>query len=180
MDTVRAFISLDIPFTDALSGLIRDIKRNRDLRPSPIHQIHITLAFLGDTDRKLLSKVCDSLESELNGFGPFDLVSKGVGAFPDLRNPRVVWIGIEDSKRLTELASTVRKVLDGLGADYDKKRFSPHITVARVNRRTDVTDLAERYGDAEFCSFTCDSVNVMTSVLSPEGAKHTAERKIRL
>ena len=178
--TVRTFISIDIPVTDEIKGVLQSLKGVRNVRPVPISQIHITLRFLGDTDERRIPALCDGLKDAFDGFGPIDLVMKGMGAFPNLKNPRVVWIGFEDSARLMEAADVVTGILDSSGLDYDRKRFSPHVTVGRVNGKADIGDMISSKKEKEFCRFTCTEIKVMGSELTPKGAIHTVLGRVSL
>ena len=66
------------------------------------------------------------------------------------------------------------------GRNLNAKRFSPHITVGRADRRVDLKGLFKEAEDIEFCRFRCDRVNVMKSVLTPKGAIHSAIESIPL
>ena len=88
----------------------------------PLSNLHVTLAFIGETDapgavKEALSHV--SLQ-------PFELSLSGMGHFRDL-----LWVGMEESPRLQAAAQAVRDALDQAGIAYDRKKFSPHITVVR-------------------------------------------------
>ena len=177
---IRTFISIDIPVTDEIADVLDEMKDTENIRPVPKQQMHLTLKFLGDQDERKVERLCSSLRDALSGTGPFDIVVEGVGAFPDMKHPKVVWLGVKDPKPLIELANKVDSVIKGLKMKADDKRFSPHITVGRVTSRVDLKDLFARYERTSFCSFTCDHVDVMKSVLTPKGAIHSIIERIEL
>ena len=78
------------------------------------------------------------------------------------------------------LADKVRSVLDSLKIGYDGKKFSPHLTLARTNGPADISEFIKSYSEEEFSRFTCSSVKVMKSELSPKGARHTVMKRIEL
>ena len=177
---IRTFISIDIPVTDEIAGALDDLKRTENVRPVPKQQMHLTLKFLGDQDERKVERLCSSLRDALSGTGPFDITVEGIGAFPDMKHPKVVWLGIKDPELLIGLADKVDSVVKGLKLKADDKRFSPHITVGRVTGRTDLKDFFARYEKTSFCSFTCGHVDVMKSVLTPKGAIHSMIERIEL
>ena len=178
--TVRTFISMDIPITDEIKDIIRIMKETDNVRPVSLGQIHVTLKFLGDTDEKKIPQLCSRLQEAFEGFGPVDLAMKGMGAFPNVRNPKVIWMGFEESDRLIKAAEKVTSVLDSMKLDYDGKRFSPHVTAGRITGKTDITDIIESHKDMEFCRYTCSVIRVMGSELTPKGAVHTILGRIAL
>ena len=177
---IRTFISVDVPLTDDIEDVLGEMKRTENVRPVPKGQIHLTLKFLGDQDERKVEKLCSSLKDTLNGTEPFDIVVEGVGAFPDMRHPKVVWLGVKDPESLIGLAEKVDSAVKDLKLKSDDKRFSPHITIGRVNGRADLDDLFSRYKGTAFCCFRCDHVDVMKSVLTPKGAIHSVVGRIEL
>ena len=177
---IRTFISIDIPLTDAIDEVLGEMRRADNVRPVPKEQIHLTLKFLGDQDEKKVEKLCSSLKDALHRTEPFDIVVEGVGAFPDMRHPKVVWLGVKDPESLFGLAEKVDSAVKEMKLKSDDKRFSPHITIGRVNDRTELDDFFSRYKGIEFCSFRCDHVDVMKSVLTPKGAIHSVVERIEL
>lgn len=177
---IRTFISLDIPLTDGIADVLDEMKIADNVRPVPEGQIHLTLKFLGDQDERKVERLCSSLRDALSGTGPFDITVEGVGAFPDMKHPKVIWLGVKDPKPLIELADKVNSAVKAMKLRSDDKRFSPHITVGRVTGRTDLKDFFARYEKTSFCSFTCGHVDVMKSVLTPKGAIHSIIERIEL
>jgi len=177
---MRTFISIDIPLTDAIEEVLDEMKRTDNVRPVPKGQIHLTLKFLGDQDERKVEKLCSSLKETLNGTEPFDIIVEGVGAFPDMKHPKVVWLGVRNPELLIGLADKVDSAVKGLKLKSDDKRFSPHITIGRVNGKANLDDFFCRYKGTEFCCFRCDHVDVMKSVLTPKGAIHSIIERIEL
>ena len=99
-ETVRTFISIDVPLTDKIQCALDHLKGIGNVRPVNVSQIHLTLSFIGDIDLRKAEKLCSSLESELSDFTEFQLCVKGAGRFPPKGNPRVIWLGFEDSEKL--------------------------------------------------------------------------------
>ena len=179
-DMMRTFISVDVPLTDAIEGVLDEMKRTDNVRPVPKGQIHLTLKFLGDQDEKKVERLCSSLKDALSDAEPFDIVVEGAGAFPDQKHPKVIWLGVKEPEQLIELAGKVDSSVKEMRMKADDKRFSPHITVGRVNGSADLKDFFTKYERTTFCSFRCDHVDMMKSVLTPKGAIHSVVERIEL
>ena len=176
--TVRTFISIDVPITNSIKDIVDEAHRTRNVRAVSLKQIHITLRFLGDTDERKLPELCSRLKDVFKGFGQFDVCVKGTGVFPDIKRPRVIWIGVEHPERLIEASDIVTKILDSMKLDYDGKKFSPHITIGRVEGKADIEGILDH--DAIFSQFSCTEIKVMGSELRPTGAVHTVIDRVPL
>ena len=177
---IRTFISIDVPITDEISSLLDSLRDIRGVRVPPAGQIHLTLKFLGDTDDKKVAKLCASLREALFDIPPFDLKIEGVGAFPNERNPRVLWMGVKAPDELTCIADIVDETVKSMNLRCDDKKFSPHITIGRIDGRPELKEFFKEYKGKDFCSFRCSSVKVMKSELTPKGAIHSVIDSIEL
>ena len=129
-----------------------------------------------------------NLIDEVNGvldkiaFQPFEVVLKGVGAFPSLRRVNVVWVGIEQgSAELLHVASQLEPKLRGLGFKPDRRGFVPHITVARVKsgRNRDVlANTVANVSRMEFGGFGVDAIKLKKSVLTPKGPMYSTLHEV--
>ena len=177
---IRTFISIDVPITDEISSLLQSLRAIKGIKVPPEGQIHLTLKFLGDTDDKKVKKLCTSLWEALFDSPPFDIIIEGIGAFPNERNPRILWMGVKAPDELINIAEIVDDNVKSLNLRCDDKRFSPHITVGRVNGSADIRDLVRDCKGKVLCTFRCDRVNVMESILYPKGAVHSLIESIPL
>ena len=177
---IRTFISVDVPVTEELRSVLETLKKVDGVRVTPENQLHLTLKFLGDVDEKNVERLCSELKRSLAGTEPFDVVIQGTGAFPNQRNPRVLWLGVKDPKRLIDAAEVVDSTVKGLKIKADDKKFSPHLTVGRINGKCDLKDFFKNNDKKVFCSFRCDHIDVMKSVLTPKGAMHSIVDRIKL
>lgn len=176
----RVFVSIPVPNTSGLDPLLRDLKGIRGVRPSPSKQMHITLKFIGDIPEENVDAVRDCVSESVAGVSRGRITLRGVGAFPNQRAPRIVWTGVETDLPLARISEELGRRLGAEGIPFDGKPFEPHVTVARVDGRPDLSRIVRNYSSVEFASFICPAVLVMKSELSPEGASHTIMRVCEL
>jgi 2'-5' RNA ligase len=175
---VRCFISVDVEeseLLDAFVGVQEDLKSTgADLKLVLRDNIHITMRFLGDIDERLVKK----LKGFIGGveFSPFHVKLRGVGVFPHLRRPRVVWVGLDEGvKSLFKVYKEVESGLIDLGFRPESRGFSPHITLARVRSGRDKMALLERlkgHANDSFGDFLFECIKLKKSVLTPKGPKY--------
>ncbi|MGN0098875.1 MAG: RNA 2',3'-cyclic phosphodiesterase [Candidatus Methanomethylophilaceae archaeon] len=177
---VRTFISVKIPDTSCLKGVLDDVGKLDNVRPSPLSQMHITLKFIGDVDERRIPKVIECVRSACRDRRAFDITLSGTGCFPNGNRPSVVWIGASPADELTSLADSIGRKLSSAGILFDDKPFKAHITIGRCKGPADLTGFLTSHKDDVFTEFTCSEVLVMKSVLSPAGAKHSVLERIPL
>lgn len=177
---IRTFVSVPVPMTDEIAGILTELRGIKGIRASPAGQVHLTMKFLGDTDEKKVLRLCQSLKVAMSGKDGFDVVIEGIGAFPNERDPKVIWLGIKDPENLKDIAGIVDTCVKDLNIKADDKPFSPHMTIGRVNYKADLKGVFNNNRNKVFCSFRCDHINVMKSVLTPKGAIHSIIESIPL
>ncbi len=182
---MRTFIAVPLPdechlMLETIQGDLRSF--GADVRWAAIPSIHLTLKFLGEIDRTMLPRLAEALNTS-TGHGTFSLRIHGLGGFPDLRNPRVVWCGVEgEAEKLAELQKGVEKACENLGFPPEDRPFHPHLTLGRVQGKRNLQQLVEyiRIGSEIECIFTVDHFNIYRSVLTPHGAKYTILQELAL
>ena len=103
--------------------------------------MHLTLRFLGDTPVRLVPELCESLGLVALGARAFNLGLGALGGFPNLRRPRVFWVGVDDEAALAELAAGVDEALETLGFAPSDRAFKAHLTLCRLKGRGAARDL---------------------------------------
>ncbi|PLX51104.1 MAG: RNA 2',3'-cyclic phosphodiesterase [Desulfobulbaceae bacterium] len=170
----RLFIAIDLPadIKEAIKPLCCGLPGARWV---PDDQLHLTLRFIGDLDHELFAELYAGLE-EVKA-KPFPLHIKGLGTFPPRGKPRVLWLGLKKSDALIDLRKKVDSVLRRLEIPLEKKKFAPHITIARLGKTP-----APRLGTYLAANnlfrqppFRVTSFHLYSSILKPEGAVHTCE-----
>lgn len=123
---IRAFVAIGLPET-VCDDLVRLQAMLPVPRPVPRENLHLTLVFLGDVEDPMLEKIhhaLDALRAE-----PFPLTVEGVGLFGGGR-PRLVHAGVSESAPLRHLQSRVARAARNVGATVERRRFTPHVTLA--------------------------------------------------
>jgi 2'-5' RNA ligase len=178
MAVMRLFVALALPepVADALLSLENGVP---GARWQTREQLHLTLRFIGEVDGARLADIADALSQV--AAPPFTLTLKGVGCFGGDR-PRALWTGAAEAEPLCRLNRKIESVLQRLGLAPDARKFSPHVTLARLKGtpRGAATDfLADR---ALFAAppFPVTSFALYSSLTAPAGSRYTVERKYPL
>ena len=149
-ETIRAFIAVEL--SDQIKETIRNFQEH--LKPSGCdiawvkpENIHLTLKFLGDVKTKMLPSVIETLRDVCKDLRPFDTTLTQSGVFPDLRHPRVVWIGLDDTDgNLARMARSLETTLGNIGLRKERRDFQAHITVGRIKSGKNIQRLSESLG----------------------------------
>ena len=136
--------------------------------------LHVTLKFLGPIEETRVPAIADALGAAASRRAPFDLAVRGLGAFPDVSRPRVVWAGLEEARALGVLAGEVDGALAALGLPRESRPFSAHVTLGRVREpRRNPALAAALARPADFGRLAVTRVSLMRSDLGPGGARYT-------
>ena len=179
---MRCFVAIDLPpeikaeigrqQAALRAALAQAPSRDQKINWTRPDGIHLTLKFLGETDRA--SQVIEALQ----GIGPFEKFSvevKGFGFFPDARRPRVLWTGIEAPPALAGLAGQVEAAMERLGFAPEQRAFAPHLTLARFKSpRSEpaIEAFIEQHGELSLGRFEVSEFFLFESKLSPRGAEY--------
>ncbi len=145
--------------------------------------IHLTLKFLGEADPEVITKLSESLHVAAKPENSLKLLLKGLGCFPNHKNPRVIWCGIGgDTSGLLHLQQKVEAAARALGFSSEHRPFHPHLTLGRAKGKRNLQPLLDciKMGSDLECSFKVDSFNIYRSTLKPQGAVYTVIETIRL
>jgi 2'-5' RNA ligase len=145
--------------------------------------IHLTLVFLGDTEDESIEVASIMLKQKCTGFGDFSFSLKGMGVFRNYRDPRVIWIGIEDNEILVNLNGMILTGLRDAGFKTEERPFSPHITLGRIKsvRNTEALRSAlEKYQDTFIQEVHVKEVILFESALKSTGPVYKPIGKFNL
>ena len=181
MEQIRSFIAIELP-DELKAGLTRLQAQLKSGAQSGVkwvdpYSIHLTLKFLGSIAVDRIGEITGAIEVAARGMSPFRLEVKELGAFPNLRRVRVVWVGISgEVDKLGQLQQRLESNLARLDFAPESRPFTPHLTLARFRERV---PLDERQSLGQFIARTSfesagaievNAINLMKSQLTGEGA----------
>ena len=171
---IRLFIAIDLPeeIIDLISGMGRGIPTSRPVKPE---QLHLTLRFIGEINHDLFFDIREQLQQVR--FEPLTLSLQGVGHFPPRGKARVIWVGVAPIIELAKLKNRIDMQLGHCGLEPERRRFSPHITLARLKNPPMKRVMDYLAGNSMLTSpeFTVESFHLYSSHLTKDGAIHTIE-----
>lgn len=143
--------------------------------------IHLTLKFLGEISDEQAVQVKGILDKIAAGFNPFEITLSGIGGFPKLDYPRVIWVGIDKGRKETaEIAKRIEAELEKTGFEKEERPFTAHLTIGRVRSpqtkealKEKLTSLSQRPPAYNGLSVKIDAVRLYQSKLSGNGAVYT-------
>jgi 2'-5' RNA ligase len=184
MEQVRCFIAIELP--DGVKRGLRELQsRLKADSQAPVKwvdpdNIHLTLKFLGNVATDRMDEITAALTQAVQGTTYLSLEVKELGVFPNPRRVQIVWVGVSgEVEKLARLQQRIESGLRMLGFPPEGRRFTPHLTLARLRDRATPEErarLGQLIADTEFeaaPSFIVDSVNLMKSQLTPEGPIYT-------
>lgn len=186
METLRTFIAIDVEVGSALKKKWTELKlllRNDSIKWVDEHTIHLTLFFLGDTPISQIEKIASHLELVISNVQSYKITLNGLGVFGNRNQPKVVWVGISESKELFKLKEIINQTILLLGYREHKENFSPHITLGRVKQIKSSIELIN-YIDKNrlevFQEIEIGRVIFYQSLLTPAGPIYKPLKEIKL
>jgi 2'-5' RNA ligase len=188
---IRSFIAIELP-AEVKSALQRlqaelTLPQYSFVKCVAPEGIHVTLKFLGNISPQKVTEVTGVMEQASQGVSPFQIQITDVGAFPNMRQPRVLWVGMKGE--LDKLIAWQKRIDDGLvplGFAKEARPFTPHLTLARVRENCspgDRRDLGETVAktsvDVDY-KVMVNSLSLMKSQLSPGGAVYSRMAEVKL
>ncbi len=129
---MRLFTAITLP--DYVRGDLADIQPHHpDIRLTPESQIHLTLRYIGETDKARTRRTIQAL-SHIT-FQPFDLTISGTGSFPGPGKPSVLWAGVSYNQLMSELYQSIQEELSRVGVPDELRTFHPHVTLGRIRKQ---------------------------------------------
>jgi 2'-5' RNA ligase len=167
---MRTFVAVEIHNESVLDAIVK-LQSDLKIQATPVSKqnMHFTLLFLGEIPDEKADDIKKALSSII--FKPIEVKFTQIGAFPNAKFPRVVWIGTDEQagRQLVELASKVEEVLAPLGFKSDKP-FKPHLTIFRIKNKTSgITDVLERFKTIDLGKDVITELKFKKSILTPNG-----------
>jgi 2'-5' RNA ligase len=183
-EQIRSFIAIELSeeAKKGLAGLKKELEKDehRFVKWVDPRGIHLTLKFLGNIPSERVTEITEAMGKAVQGISPFCLEVSGLGAFPSLKQARVLWVGIGgELDQLSTLQQNIDSVLAALGFAREERPFVPHLTLARVREGASLPErrsFGELVGSAAFedkYPIEVEAVRLMRSQLTPAGALYT-------
>jgi 2'-5' RNA ligase len=190
LDQIRAFIAIELPsrLKLELGKLQTQLKMERQnwVKWVELNSIHLTLKFLGNIDIGSTGQITKEMEGAARGISPFFLEVKDLGVFPNLRRVQVVWVGLSgEIDKVAQLQQNLESNLEHLGFVPEKRRFTPHLTLARLRDQAKPEE-RQKFGQlitsTGFKSdpFKVDTISLMRSQLTSHGAVYSRLNTVQL
>ncbi len=175
---IRSFVAVDLeaPVRHAVVDLQSELARIKaDIRWVRAEGLHVTLKFLGSVEASRLEHVREALAGVVREQPALRVRVRELGAFPGWRRPRVVWVGLH-GEGLAELAQRIDAALEPLGFERERRAFTPHLTLGRVNSLRGwlrVEEVCKAHLDDDFGETDISAVTIYRSTLQRGGAVYT-------
>lgn len=191
MERIRAFIAIEMPeaVRAALSALEASLQPEQHtyvkwVAPS---SIHLTLKFLGNIPQRQVPEIVEAVTHASKGISPFQLHLGGLGAFPNLGRPRVIWVGLTgEVDAVMRLQRSIDQALVPLGFDMEARPFTAHLTLGRLRERATHEERRRIGGLVTATQFEAATpmsvreVSLMRSRLTPAGAIYSRLASVEL
>lgn len=191
MEQVRSFIAIELPdeLKAELAQLITQLQSVNQPRVKWVdpYNIHLTLKFLGNVAVNRLDGIVGVMEEATRGIGSFHLEVGELGVFPNLKRVQVAWVATKGNlDKIGQLQQRIESGLVPLGFTPESRRFTPHLTLARLRNQA-TPDERQRFGEliasTSFESvhgIEVDSISLMKSQLTREGAIYSRISSVAL
>jgi len=188
---IRSFIAIELPeeVKRGLARLRNELERTEHSFVKWVEPegIHLTLKFLGNIPFKQVAEIAEAIKEAAQGIPPFYLEISGLGAFPNLKQPRVLWVGFSgELDKLSRLQQNIDSALAPFGFAKEERSFMPHLTLARIRQGASLAD-KKSFGELAMSTnfktrypLDVESISLMRSQLTPGGAIYTRLSMVRL
>jgi 2'-5' RNA ligase len=178
---IRSFLAFELPLEikKIVTRVFEDSRRSSlDVRWVRPEGIHLTVVFMGNIKTEDLEAMGNEIGRVCSDFSPFHIALKGIGCFPNSRNPRVVWLGlVGDVEQMSRFRDRLQKQLSPFGIQEERRPFKPHLTLGRFKKalrdEASLRKLMEKYKDLTSPVCTLDDFMLFKSDLNPGGAVYT-------
>ena len=184
---IRSFLAIELPepILRKIGEVQGDLRSTHaEVRWTSPEKIHLTLKFFGNIEESKIDPIFKSIEEPIRDTLPFSLKVRGVGAFPHLKNPRVIWIGlVDEGEVLTSFQKEIENQLGRIGFRPEDRPFHPHLTLGRMKSSRGKEELVgrmERHREEEFGDIHVERVILFRSELRPSGPIYTPLKELRL
>lgn len=167
-------IQPDLTFFDSYRALMA-ILAHEKIKWTETHNFHITLKFFGDTPEKIIPIIKDLLRQSTMAVSPFKIQLNGLGIFGSIYLPRVIWVGIEPYKEMSDLLNNLHEKFVTAGFNPDRQNLVPHLTLGRIKKLADKVlfkKVMEQHQEISSLPIHVDHMILFESILRKEGPEY--------
>lgn len=182
----RTFVAIDIPGNSKINKCLDFMSSElagEKIRWTTGNNLHLTLKFLGDTEEKTVVDIGTKLKELTQSLFTFSITIRNVGIFRNLRDPRIIWLGIDPCRELMQLKAEIENQMIQFGFLSEERKFSPHLTVGRIklieNKRA-LQQIIETFHEQVLHQFVVPEVIYYESILRKEGPEYISLKKYKL
>ena len=182
--TIRTFIAIEIP-NDALTQ-VKEIIRNEigdipNIKWEPIDKLHLTLKFLGDTKKESLDSYLSAIEKVTANYNKLELSFSKFGVFRKENMPKILWIGINENKYLSNLVFDLENEFYEFSFERENRKFKPHLTLLRFRGHEDSEKILSLIQlNLPLIKFTAEKITLFESKLLPSGSVYRSLKNFYL
>ena len=172
---MRAFVAIKIPdsIKERIAKIEKELEGIQGVKWVKPDNIHLTLKFLGEVRESQIGELNLAIKSCIRGIKPFRISFSEIGGFPNLRHPKVIWVGVKEGMDiLIELINRLEQEFSKLGFKPETREPSPHLTIGRI-KKNKIVDAELKLRIFETSSFIADKVYLIKSTLTPDGPIYT-------
>ena len=178
---IRSFLAFELPefVKEELSGLIRSFNRGvSKVRWVKRENMHLTVLFLGNINEETIPAMAEDISDICERFSPFIVRMKGVGCFPNIRNPKVIWVGIDgEIERMARFYESLVMNLSKYGIKQENRTYRPHLTLGRIKGNSNIRDrmvgMISKGREITDKEFILQELVLFKSDLRPQGPIYT-------
>jgi RNA 2',3'-cyclic 3'-phosphodiesterase len=160
-----------------LTNYIGSLKHNIEgVKWEKSEKLHVTLKFLGDVEEPMLDDIANLIQERASEYSSFSFNLTELGGFPNLKKPRILYIGLSNNTQLAKLAYELGEQLAGLGFEKENRKFVLHITLGRVKKKINIEDSPRIIQS----SFQINQIGLIKSELRPSGSVYTPVKIVEL
>lgn len=181
--TVRLFIAVKIKLPPGLRKLFsRLAMMGHAVKPVAADNLHLTLNFLGDVKPVLIPQISDIAKTAVGDWATFEMQLVGLGVFPHARRPSIIWVGTADAQTLVEIADSLSRLLRPLGFEPERRKFHPHVTLARVRSKPpdSLAMMLTEEQSTDFGTVSLSAVHLFQSELHADGPRYKVLSTVEL
>ncbi len=178
---IRSFLAFELPLEieTVVTRVSDELKKSSlDAKWVKPGNIHLTVVFMGNVEVNEIPVIKEKIGEACLKYDAFDISLKGLGCFPHMRKPRVVWIGLDgDLERMSYFRDVLQECLVPFGIEEEKRGFKPHLTLGRFRKprraSSEELELLSRYEDVTSPTCSLTELGLFKSELKPGGARYT-------